>query len=136
MNKQITEHFNSSEFNCHDGTPVPEKYLPNLERLCINLEVLRSALYNNPIKILSGYRTPTYNKQVEGAKKSMHMTAAAGDITVLNFTPLRVYQTIEHMIGMSLMEEGGLGLYDGWVHYDVRGYKARWDYSTQKLATI
>jgi hypothetical protein len=30
------------------------------------------------------------------------------------------------------MKEGGLGLYNSWVHYDIRGKKIRWDKSTNK----
>ena len=28
------------------------------------------------------------------------------------------------------MKEGGVGLYNGFVHYDIRGTKARWDNSS------
>jgi len=30
------------------------------------------------------------------------------------------------------MKQGGLGLYDSFVHYDVRGVKARWDFRKNK----
>ena len=55
---QITPHFRSKEFNCKDGTPVPNQYMPNVKALAQQLEVLRAALGNKPIIITSGYRTP------------------------------------------------------------------------------
>jgi len=30
------------------------------------------------------------------------------------------------------MKEGGLGLYNTFVHYDIRGTKARWDYTKKE----
>lgn len=123
---QLTKNFSLEEFECHDGTQVPEKYLPNVERLAMNLQVLRDELHR-AVLVVSGYRTEAWNRKVRGAKKSEHLDASAGDIKVPGLTPRVVHQTIERLIKEGKMEEGGLGLYDGWVHYDVRGRRARWN---------
>ena len=37
---------------------------------------------------------------------------------------------VEKLIKESKMKQGGLGLYpreNGWIHYDTRGTKARWN---------
>ena len=34
MSKQLSPHFNSREFDCHDGTPVMKRDYAGLEVLC------------------------------------------------------------------------------------------------------
>lgn len=76
----LSPHFNRSEFACHDGTPgnpTPE--------LVAALERLRSAVStrhggNAPLRIVSGYRTPSYNAKIGGAKNSQHLANRAADI--------------------------------------------------------
>lgn len=123
---KLTEHFDSAEFDCHDGTEVPEKYLKNAKEVAENLEVLRSFL-KKPVAITgSGYRTPTYNKKVDGAKFSQHLTSSASDISVEDIEPKEVAGAIEKLIAEKKMKQGGIGIYPTFVHYDIRGTKARW----------
>jgi uncharacterized protein YcbK (DUF882 family) len=122
---KITKNFSREEFDCKDGTPVPEKYRGNLERLCRNLQVLRDDI-GEPIHITSGYRTPRYNKKVGGKPASKHLKAGAGDFTTKNRTPKQLYKRIEELIKEGRMEQGGLHAYPGFVHYDPRGVRARW----------
>mgnify|MGYP003342348307 FL=1 len=121
----LTEHFSREEFACHDGTPLPEALVPDTIRLCKNLEVLRAAL-GKPITILSGYRSPEHNGAVNGADHSLHLVGKAADIVVNGYKPADVHAKIEELIAAGKMEQGGLGAYNGWTHYDVRGFKARW----------
>nr|WP_055733276.1 D-Ala-D-Ala carboxypeptidase family metallohydrolase [Agarivorans gilvus] len=79
-----------------------------------------------PIKINSAYRTPEHNHKVGGKKNSLHVQAKAADIVVSGMTPKDVHAKILDLIACKKMAEGGLGLYNTFVHYDVRGYKARW----------
>lgn len=122
---QITEHFKISEFDCHDGTRVPETYYENLKELCENLEVLRLHIHR-PINISSGYRTPAHNVKEKGSPKSQHLTASAADIWVKHLTPHELFTIIEYLIHDGKMKDGGLGCYETFVHYDIRGTKARW----------
>lgn len=122
----ITENFNRKEFDCKDGTKVPDIYIPNLKKLCAQLEVLRTEI-KAPVSVTgSGYRTPDHNKKVGGAKDSQHLTASAADINAKGFTPKQLHAKIEELIKSGKMKEGGLGLYKGFVHYDIRKNKARW----------
>lgn len=124
---KLTNNFSRSEFDCKDGTEVPEKYMSNLQELADNLQVLRDHL-NTPVNITgSGYRTESHNKKVGGAPRSQHLTASAADINAKGYTPYGVYKEIETLIKSGKMKEGGLGLYNTFVHYDIRKTKARWD---------
>ena len=132
--KNITPNFSLSEFACHDGTSVPNRFIPNVKKLAQNLEVLRESL-NSPIKIVSGYRSPVYNasrrkKSTGVAKNSQHLYAKAADIRISGVTPKEIETEILKLISEKKMEQGGLHRYDtkgnNFVHYDVRGKKARW----------
>lgn len=122
---QLTTNFNLSEFNCHDGTPVPEEYMDNVRLLAKNLQVLRDEI-GEPIRVNSGYRTPEYNKRIGGASKSQHKLAKAADIVAKSYSPKQLAKIIERLIAAGKMKQGGLGIYPGFVHYDVRTKKARW----------
>lgn len=123
---KLTKNFNREEFDCKDGTPVPEKYMANVIEVAKNLQTLRDEI-GEPVFISgSGYRTPTHNKKVGGAPKSQHLTASGADITAKGFTPKQLAARIEKLIKEGKMKQGGIGVYPGFVHYDIRGEKARW----------
>jgi uncharacterized protein YcbK (DUF882 family) len=122
---QLTKNFNLIEFACKDGTPVPDHLLCNVQILATNLQVLRDEL-DEPIRLNSGYRTPEYNKKIGGAKNSQHLLGKAADITVKSKIPKQLAAVIEKLIAQGKMRQGGIGVYKGFVHYDVRGRKARW----------
>jgi uncharacterized protein YcbK (DUF882 family) len=122
---KITPHFAVDEFACPLNGAPPSEMRGVLARLCEQLEVLRSEL-GAPVHIISGYRSPEFNEQIGGAPKSMHMQATASDIKVTGVSPRKVHSTILRLIEEGRMEEGGLGLYETFVHYDVRGKRARW----------
>lgn len=122
---KLTKNFQLSEFNCHDGTPVPDRLVPNVLELAQNLQVLRDEICV-PIVPKSGYRTPSWNKKVGGKPNSFHMKGMAADLSIKSMTPKQLYAIIEKLIKAGKMKQGGLGLYPGFVHYDIRGYKVRW----------
>lgn len=122
----LSPHFHVAEFGSRDGRPVPYELYDNVRLLAEQLEALRHEVGDVPIRILSGYRSPEHNARVKGAEHSQHLLAKAADIVIAGRTPEHVAQTIERLIGAGKMMEGGLGLYRGWVHYDVRGTRARW----------
>ena len=121
---QLTTNFNLSEFNKH-GFALSETVLRNIQALANNLQVLRDEV-NKPIKITSGYRSPEHNAKVGGVKSSRHITGEAADFKIAGMTPKEVAAVIEKLIAAGKMEEGGLGTYSTWVHYDHRNVKARW----------
>lgn len=129
---QLTKNFKSEEFSCKDGTPVPATLLPNVKELANNLQIIRD-YYNKPIVINSGYRTPVYNKKVGGAPASQHLYAMAADIRIAGVTAIQLYKLIEKLIAEKKIHNGGLGLYNSFVHYDIRATPGRWNYSNYKL---
>lgn len=122
---KITTNFRLEEFNSKCGRPIPNNVLPNIIELAKNLQVLRNAV-NKSISITSGYRSPEHNAKVKGAKDSQHVKGTAADIKVPGMTPKEVALVIEGLIEQGKMKQGGIGIYPSWVHYDIRGTKARW----------
>lgn len=122
---KLTDNFTIQEFGSKDGAPFPDHVLVNVRLLATNLQVLRDEL-GVPIRINSGYRSPAHNRKVGGAKNSQHLRGAAADIVVPGYTPVQVAAAIERLIDEGKMLEGGLSTYNTFVHYDVRGGRARW----------
>lgn len=121
----LTTNFKLSEFACKDGSEVPSELIPNVQRLSTNLQVIRDFIHC-PITVLSGYRSPSHNKRVGGAKNSQHLKAKASDLRASKYSPKELYDIIEDLIEKGAISQGGLGLYKTFVHYDIRGTKARW----------
>ena len=122
---KLTNNFTLQEFNSKCGRDIPNNVLPNIIQLAKNLQVLRDAV-GKSISITSGYRSPQHNKKIGGAKDSQHVKGMAADIKVAGMTPKEVALVIEGLIESGKMKQGGIGIYASWVHYDIRGTKARW----------
>ena len=149
---RVTEHLSVEEFACRDGTPYPARWVDTrLRRLCEALEELRATCLEvvGPtdstgrrlrcrLRVLSGYRTPAYNRKIGGARKSRHMSGDAADVVfewwsedaqkwVLLF-PERVHELALALLDVGAVRLGGLGAYPGFTHVDVRpgGRLARW----------
>jgi len=122
---KLTENFALHEFKCRDGSVVPEELIENVKELAENLQVLRAHI-GKPIIVISGYRSPKYNRKIGGARKSQHMKATAADIVVPGMKPDEVREEILQLIKDGKMKKGGVGRYTTFIHYDVRGWNARW----------
>jgi uncharacterized protein YcbK (DUF882 family) len=111
----LSPHFSRSEFrDKRTGACVgPDRRLVDV------LERIR-ALTGNPLVITSGYRSPTTNRAVGGAKLSQHLYGRAADIPAGRATVAQA----------AAAGAVGIGERDGWaVHVDVRpGGPARWSY--------
>ena len=128
---KVTANFNKEEFDCADGTQMPIEVFNNVIELAESLEVLR-AHFNAPVTINSAWRTATYNRKVGGSVNSQHLSGKASDVVVSGVPPEEVANAIEFLIECGLMKEGGVGKYDTFTHYDIRGTKARWDFRSEK----
>ena len=127
--KKLSANFKVSDFKCKDGSDVI-LINPNLIPI---LEKIREH-FGKPVNINSGYRTPSYNRKTQGAaKNSQHMYGNAADISIKGVTPLEIYKWLR------TWHTGGLGLYDTFVHVDVRdliGLRTEtWDNRKSKPAT-
>jgi uncharacterized protein YcbK (DUF882 family) len=104
---------------------MPEHILENVKDLAYHLQRLRDK-FNKPININSGYRCELHNSVIGGSKNSQHLKGLAADIVVKDKTPFEVYNFIDKLSNLNMIKQGGLGLYNTFVHFDIRGYKARW----------
>lgn len=114
-NRNITTHFKIKEFRCKDGSDE----IIIEEELCIKLEQLRNKI-NKPVHILSGFRTNEYNKKINGAKGSYHLTGSAADIKVEGVDP-KIIAIYAAKVGFN-----GIGVYDSFVHVDIRKSDYYW----------
>ena len=125
---RLTKNFSLHEFECHDGSETPQEIIYNLQKLAIQLQVLRDFL-GKPITINSGYRSPEYNASIKGSvKNSQHTLGKASDIVVKGYTPHQLSNVIEDLIARGDMLQGGLGVYKTFIHYDIgyNGKRRRW----------
>ena len=122
---QVTKNFKLSELEFSDQ--VPPELIANAVELLQNLQIIRDH-FQKPIIIISGYRSPTRNEAVGGAKKSQHMEAKAADIKINGIPTEELFSRIDKLMNQGKIKVGGLGFYpdQGFVHYDIRGIKARW----------
>ena len=126
---KLTENFNREEFDCADGSEMPTEVQLNIAELAVQLEIIRSH-FNAPVTINSAYRSPEHNRKIGSNDSSQHILGRAADIVVKGVAPDDVYDAIEFLISEGLVKEGGLGRYNTFTHYDIRGTKARWNYKT------
>lgn len=119
--KNVSPNIKVKDFACKDGSDVI-LINPHLIEL---LEKIR-AHFNSNLIIISGYRTPPYNRKIGGAGISQHMFGNAADIRIDGVKPVQIYEWLK------TFHNGGIGLYTAkrFTHVDVRnviGYgAARW----------
>ena len=151
----ITPHFQLKQFLCKQESGWP-KYVLLDPSLLIKLEQLIDGLAAREHKvstltIMSGYRTPFYNKAIGNVKYSRHIYGDAADVYVDDnldgvMDDLDNNNKSEMLDAMVLHEVlsdlendpenehlvGGIGKYNKnsahtyFIHVDTRGYKARW----------
>ena len=78
-----------------------------------------------PVRILSAYRSPEYNRSIDGALRSQHTAFAAIDFTSPRGTPKMWAQELKEMRHEGDFS-GGIGIYSNFVHVDTRGWNADW----------
>ncbi len=128
----MTRNFKIHEFECRCGCEMPSDLYINIVKLANQLQVLRDFI-NKPIKITNAYRCENHNEIVGGVKNSMHIFGKAADLQVKGMTPNDLYKKIDSLINDGEILQGGLGLYNTFVHYDFgyKGKKRRWNYSNK-----
>ncbi len=152
----LTPHFHLKQFLCKQQGGYP-KYVVIREKLLLKLELILQEMNIRGYEcrsfvIMSGYRTPFYNKAIGNVKYSRHVYGGAADIYIdehpvdgtmddlnkdgqHNWKDAKImYDIIDDLYGKSFYERfiGGLGRYKKtnnhgpFVHIDVRGFRARW----------
>ncbi|MBW1973481.1 MAG: DUF882 domain-containing protein [Deltaproteobacteria bacterium] len=114
----LSKNFSLYEFRCPCcGAVVDPDLIEALQKL--------RDLIGLPINITSGYRCKKHNREIGGTKGSYHLKGKAADIYVTNLHPTKLYEKAKEI---EAFKNGGIGIYldEGFIHVDVRGYKARW----------
>jgi len=154
---KLSESFTMRDFLTHDQANVWPKVLVLQPRILDKLELLRAELkregYPNQLHVMSGFRTPQYNKQGVGeggrATHSRHMYGDAADVFVdadgngwmddlngdgkVDIKDSHILKgAAEHVESQYPALVGGIGTYPSngvhgpFVHVDARGVRARW----------
>jgi len=114
---KISDHFSSTEFDCHCNYPACKTTLIDSE-LVNYLEKKRIQL-GKPININSGFRCLRHNRDVGSGDTSQHPKGKASDIV-----------SGKNIVEQSelFQDAGGLGIYKKkkFLHVDTRSKKARW----------
>jgi hypothetical protein len=155
-NASISPHFKLGQFLCKQEGDYP-KYLVLDEVLILKLEMILEEVNKrgypaDTFHIMSGYRTPYYNKAIGNVGYSRHLWGKAADIFI-DQNPVNnkmddlnkdgivdkndarfLFDIVDSLVDKKWYQKflGGLGLYGSnpshgpFVHIDSRGYKARW----------
>lgn len=130
---RLGKYFDIRDFACRaTGEQVPDEYRPNITKLVMEvLEPIRD-LWQGPITVVSGYRTPAYNEALRQlavkqgrtsgvAKNSQHLTASAADIRPLAISRVDALHAsvLRWYAEGKLPSLGGLGQYRTWIHVDI-----------------
>lgn len=111
----VSPHFKAKEFQSKDKS----EYLLIATELIEMLEKIRNH-FNAPVIINSGYRTPSWNSEVNGASNSYHCKGMAADIVVKGHSSKKVAEYAD-----KIMEQGGVINYTNFTHIDVREERYR-----------
>ena len=122
---KLTKNFDLKEFECKCGCDMPLEVYENVIKLAGELQKLRTYL-DRPIKINSAYRCESHNRAIGGVSNSQHVKGNASDVVISSLSPKEVYTLFDKLMDGGFIAQGGLGLYNTFVHYDTRGYEARW----------
>lgn len=101
----------------------------------LQVELEKRGYNQNGFSVTNGHRHPRYNKRVGGASKSRHILGQALDISIADIDKNGKYEEKDKQIVLDILDKtvirdkGGIGRYPGTraIHFDVRGYRARWD---------
>ena len=144
MPGDVSPHFSRHEFDLPDakaqkrgldaGAVYPAEWIDSrLKPLCAALEVVRAEFGGKPIKIISGYRPLEYNRKLGSDDTSQHVQGRAADFQIEGVAPKAIWDRMLALRHVGRIEIGGAGVYDEFVHVDVRGGSLHtWDERTCK----
>jgi uncharacterized protein YcbK (DUF882 family) len=112
----LSRNLSRHEFTCHCGCGFDD-----VEPLLVML-VQSMCIEYGTVNLLSGCRCPTHNKDVGGGSASQHLKGKAGDCEFKTGTPKEWAAFADEIYGQWI----GIGIYQTFVHVDVRGHPARW----------
>lgn len=113
----ISKNFKRKEFACKCGCDydsINPKLIPVLEDM--------REYFGKPVIVNSGCRCETHNRNVKGAPNSQHLYGNASDVRINGVPPVEIYRYFDRKYPNTF----GIGLYNTFVHIDVREKRARW----------
>ena len=116
--KLVSNNFKVKEFACADGSDAVF-ISPQLVQI---LQKIRTH-FGRPVTITSAFRSQAHNTKEGGVANSQHLYGLAADIVVTGVAPAKVAAYAETLLSGT----GGIGIYKGFTHIDVRSKKARWN---------
>lgn len=151
----VSPHFTLGQFLSKQQAGWPRFVLIRPELMLV-LEQLLETVNEEGIRtdgfvVMSGYRTPFYNTAIGNGRHSRHQWGGAADIYIDQRPPrgrmddltgdnrstisdARVLAAIAERVMTEMDVEGGIGIYGSaphrgpFVHVDVRGFPARWEF--------
>ena len=128
---QLTKNFNLSEFlfsrfyDSESQLRVIKDFMhdkeaqENVKVLAENLQVLRDEVEKS-IQINIAYRPKWWELKQGRSGNSKHCLGMAADIIVNGEDAHLIHDKIEKLIKAGKMQQGGLGKYSSFTHYDMR----------------
>ena len=92
----------------------PSLLFPSLTATAEGLEQVRTLLGDRPMRISSGYRSPTLNRAVGGSTNSQHVLGEAVDFTCPAFGTPR--QIVAAIVASGIPYDQVIQEFDSWVH--------------------
>lgn len=125
------KYFKIDEFKCKCGKCELPENVPSDELIDILCEIREH--YEKPLIIRSGYRCKEHNAKVGGAAKSQHTLGSAADFIVEGIPTDEVHRYViqkydDKPLGIAI-KHNFENMFQGFVHIDTRGKKARWTYA-------
>ena len=108
-----TKNFSMSEFVCHCGKCAhssPHGYLVD-HRLLLALQSARD-IYGDPIRVTSGRRCNTHNRNIGGVPNSYHTKGLAADVAGDDM--IRLFHALCDVSDFSYIEP-----HDSYIHVDI-----------------
>ena len=154
-NLAVSPHFTVGQFLSKQQAGWPRFVLVRPELLLVLEQLLETVneqgMRTDGFVVMSGYRTPFYNSAIGNGRYSRHQWGGAADIYIDQGPPhgrmddltgdgrstiadARHLATIAERVMASMDVEGGIGIYGSaphrgpFVHVDVRGFPARWEF--------
>lgn len=118
----LSRNFSRHEFAC-SGKNCCGGAAPVHPELVKALQHLRD-LAGVPLKVNSGFRCITHNREIGGAESSYHTLGMAADIAIPRRMSAVAFAELAEQVPQ--FRDGGIGRYLNWIHVDVRPQKARW----------
>jgi uncharacterized protein YcbK (DUF882 family) len=116
---KLNRYFKRKEFACKCGcgfSPVDVELLGLLTQI--------REKYNAPVNITSACRCLAHNRKIDSQDTSQHVKGLAADFWIKDVAPIDIYNWLDSGV---MKTRGGLGVYDKFIHVDVREEKKRWD---------